>query len=381
MICLICLLFMSCSQAQNENGGEVVATVATPVVTANQDQETVDYELVFCLDATGSMSGLISTAKEKIWDIVSGISQSQDIGQIKLGMVFYRDHGDNFVTKAYELTTNIDSVYSELLAIGAQGGGDAPESVNASLDEAISKMTWSTKSNAYQTVFLVGDCPPHMDYNEIKYPEICKVANKKGIIINTIKLGTSCQSAVYHFKEIARLTNGSYQQLGQNAKDYVISTPYDDSINMISRKIDESKIYYGSTTIKTQMYSKKSKTLKFYDDASISANSSRATFNGTKAGKDNWFGYNELIQDVNDGKVKLDSITVAYLPDEFKTITKEEQKVLLTTMQTERQQNIAELDALVKAKDKYVRTEKTKNNGKESFSEKVIETMKIQAKR
>ena len=39
------------------------------------------------------------------------------------------------------------------------------------------------------------------------------------------------------------------------------------------------------------------------------------------------------------------------------------------------------LDVLVKQKDVYIRTEKANNSGEESFSDKVIETMKVQAKR
>ena len=254
------LSFAISCQAQDQT--EQVDTPA--VVTVIEEPETKDYELVFALDATGSMSGLISTAKEKIWDIVSGVSQSQEVKSLKLGMVFYRDRGDQFVTKVYPLTGNIDSIYSELLAIGAGGGGDAPESVNLALDKAIENMLWSTDLNAYRTVFLVGDCAPHMDYNETKYPAICASANKKHIVINTIKLGTQCGDAIFHFKEIARLTQGSYQQLDQHAKDVVIATPYDDSINVYSRNIDESKIYYGSVSQKEVMYSKKGKAVGFY---------------------------------------------------------------------------------------------------------------------
>ncbi|MBT8326307.1 MAG: hypothetical protein KJP21_01205, partial [Bacteroidia bacterium] len=115
---IICMAF-SCQGQDTEQPDSL------PVQTVSIEPVTKDYELVFALDATGSMSGLISTAKEKIWDIVSGVSQSQEVKSLKLGMVFYRDRGDQFVTKVYPMTENIDSIYSELLAIGAAGGGDA----------------------------------------------------------------------------------------------------------------------------------------------------------------------------------------------------------------------------------------------------------------
>lgn len=380
-IAVLFILFAGCTQAQSpQDENQTFATIVLPEqATVAENQQA--YEIVFCLDATGSMGGLIGTAKEKIWDIVSGISQSQDVSKVKLGLVFYRDRGDAFITKTYPLSENIDSLYSQLLAIQAQGGGDAPESVNKSLDEAVNKMPWSENDQTFRTVFLVGDCPPHMDYNETRYPETCKNANEKNVVINTIKLGYSCTDAVAHFKEIATLTNGTYQQLDQHATDVVVNTPYDDSIVHYSRYIDESKIYYGSTTQKEVMNNKKDMSLKLYDKSSANASSSRAKYNYTAAGRANWFGSNELVQDVIEGKVSLDTLTKEQLPAELQEKTKEEQLTMVLQKQQERVYNMNRLDVLVKQKDVYIRTEKTKNGEEDSFSEKVIETMKVQAKR
>ncbi len=189
-------------------------------------------EIVFCLDATGSMSGLIGTAKEKIWSIVTELVQDTSTNtQVKLGMVFYRDRGDRFVTKHIQLTEDIDSVYHELLMIQAEGGGDTPESVNQGLYEAITQNPWSTNRNVYKAIFVVGDCPPHMDYqDDVKYTESCVLAAEKGIVINTIKLGNTCKKAITHFKKMAECSNGNFLQLSQHAQDIVIATPFDDEI-------------------------------------------------------------------------------------------------------------------------------------------------------
>ncbi len=352
-----------------------------PQPTAIQEDTTLNYEIVFCLDATGSMSGLISTAKEKIWDIVTGVSQNQEVKKIKLGMIFYRDKGDQFVTKFYPLTENIDSIYTELLAIGAAGGGDAPESVNLALHEAVSKMKWSKVASTFRTIFLVGDCPPHMDYNEVKYPESCATANQKNIVINTIKLGTSCGDAIPHFKKIATLTNGTYLQLGQNATDVVINTPYDDSIVHYSKLIDESKIYYGSAATKEVMYLNKTKSIELYDKSSKTSTVSRAQYNSSTAGKENGFGRNELVQEIIENKISLDSIKPADLPDELKDLSKEEQLKTVEKLKVEREVNMKKLDEYVKQKDTYIRTEKAKSPEKESFSEEVVKTLKVQSKK
>lgn len=351
----------------------------TEIQTPSEDT-TQNYEIVFCLDATGSMAGLISTAKEKIWDIVSGVSQEQHVKKLKLGMIFYRDKGDQFVTKFYPLTENIDSIYTELLVIGANGGGDAPESVNLAIHEAVSKMKWSQDVNTFKTVFLVGDCPPHMDYNEVKYDVSCATANQKGVVINTIKLGTACTDAIPHFKKIAQLTNGNYQQLGQNASDVVIATPFDDSIVFYSKLIDESKLYYGNSSTQTIMYENKTKSLELYDKSSKTSTVSRAKYNSSSVGKKNGYGNNELIQAVLENEVSLDTLKKEDLPKEMQGLAKEEQIKLVEKMSSERIENQKKLEEYVKQKDAYVRQEKAKTPGKESFSEEVINVMKVQAK-
>jgi Mg-chelatase subunit ChlD len=375
------VLFMSCSTKSAESSEAETTLVEVSNVAAVDTIERLDYEIVFCLDATGSMSGLITTAKEKIWDIVSGIAQSQEVNSIKLGMIFYRDKGDVFVTRSYPLTENIDSIYSELLKIQAQGGGDAPESVNQALHEAVSDMTWSVEDHAYRTIFLVGDCPPHMDYNETKYEASCSLANETHIIINTIKLGMGCPDAIPHFQKIASLTQGLYKQIGQEAEDYVISTPFDDSINYFNFQIDDSKIYYGSRSEKDIMYLKKGKSIEFYNDASVTSNSARAKFNASKSGKKNRYGKNELVQDIIENKIVLDSIAIGSLPDEFKDLSPEEQKVKVAEIKEERLKNEAKLDALLKKQDEYIRSEKATSSEKKSFSDDVINTMKKQAEK
>ena len=98
-------------------------------------------DVVFVLDTTGSMSGLIQTAKEKIWSIASTMASAQPTPEIRIGLVGYRDRGDAYVTRVVDLTDDLDSVYAQLMAFQAGGGGDTPESVNQALYEAVQNMS------------------------------------------------------------------------------------------------------------------------------------------------------------------------------------------------------------------------------------------------
>jgi hypothetical protein len=64
-------------------------------------------EVAFVLDTTGSMGPLIEGAKRKIWSIATAIVDANPHAEIRMGLVAYRDIGDEYVTKKFEPTTDI----------------------------------------------------------------------------------------------------------------------------------------------------------------------------------------------------------------------------------------------------------------------------------
>ena len=111
------------------------AKTITNIETPGSAQQNHRIEVVFVLDTTSSMSGLIQAAKEKIWSIASTMASAQQNPDIKIGLVAFRDRGDTYVTKILNLSTDLDSMYAKLMDFRAQGGGDTPESVNQALHE------------------------------------------------------------------------------------------------------------------------------------------------------------------------------------------------------------------------------------------------------
>jgi hypothetical protein len=148
--------------------------------TGPTSQSKPRIEVCFVLDTTGSMGGLIEGAKQKIWSIANEMISAQPTPELKLGLIGYRDRGDDYVVKSFNLTDDIDAIYGRLREFQAAGGGDTPESVNEALAEAIHKMPWSSDKTVLKIIFLVGDAPPHMDYpNSPKYPDLCRDAAKR----------------------------------------------------------------------------------------------------------------------------------------------------------------------------------------------------------
>jgi hypothetical protein len=139
--------------------------VAPPAQIAQAPRPRV--ELVFALDTTGSMSGLIEGAKRKIWSIASFVARGQPTPDLRVGLVAYRDVGDEYVTRVYDLDDDLDRVYRRLLSFRADGGGDGPEHVARALTEGVHKMSWSKDDGqVVRLLYLVGDAPPHLDYHD-----------------------------------------------------------------------------------------------------------------------------------------------------------------------------------------------------------------------
>src|SRR3977135_1647926 len=110
-------------------------------------------EVAFVLDTTGSMGGLIEGAKQKIWSIATAIVDSNPEADIRMGLAAYRDRGYYSVTKKFELTTDSQDLYANLLELKARGGGDWPESVNEALDVAVNKLRWTPSSHTRRIAF------------------------------------------------------------------------------------------------------------------------------------------------------------------------------------------------------------------------------------
>jgi Mg-chelatase subunit ChlD len=350
-----------------------------------QENETASkIQVVFALDCTGSMGGLIQAAKDKIWSIATSMSQTQSAVDISFGFVFYRDKGDQFVTKHIQLTSDMDLVYRELMDMQARGGGDTPESVNQALFESIQDLKWDQSKEVYKVVFLVGDAPPHMDYaNDIKYPETCHEAIKKDIIINTIQCGNMRETTPI-WQDIAQRGGGEYLQLGQTGNEVVIRCPHDIEISRLMDVIDGTRIYYGTFEMRVKSEEKVKASEKIKGQASADVQAKRAEFNYSNVNNNaSYLGSNELISDLQAGKAKLEEVPVEQLPDNMKKMTVQQRKDFVESMIAKRKEAEAKLASQLKERSAYVEKE-TEKLGEEavndSFSGQVHKVMVTQAK-
>ncbi len=320
----------------------------SPVPLAHPAAARARVEIVFVLDTTGSMGGLIEGAKAKIWAIANAISGRDPAPEVKFGLVAYRDRCDDYVVKHYGLTDDTDMTFRHLSEFRAAGGGDMPEDVNAGLAEAVDAIQWNAGERVLKIIFLVGDAPPHMDYpDQEQYPEICARAVKKGIVINTIQCGGE-RSTVRPWKEIAQMGLGEYASILQDGGVRVYATPYDEEMAAVSLELGGTAVPYGSDAAHTSVREK----LASSSAAPASSTADRLSY--TTRRKKVVFGDDELLAALDEGKLRLEDINPRLLPDDLRNLAPADLRRALDRRRTERDHLLARADELRRKRDEYL---------------------------
>jgi Mg-chelatase subunit ChlD len=341
-------------------------------------------EVVFCLDTTGSMGGLIDAAKKKIWAISNQIAAGKPTPRLKVGLVAFRDRGDAYITKVFDLTEDLDSIYGHLMSFQAQGGGDFPESVNQALHESVTKIKWSKNKKTLKMIFLVGDAPPHMDYaDDVKYPETCKLAVQNDIIINTVQCGNHAETMKY-WKDICHRAEGSYVQISAaGGPVVVVRTPFDGDLAKINGELARSTVTYGSLRRQAEGKAKADAAAALPGPAAVE----RAAFSGRSGGAGGFggaaSGY-DLVDAVKKGTVKLKELKKEELPEEMQKMTLEEREAHLKKLDQRRLDLNKQAVELDRKRGEYIAKELAKdkkNAARDSFDNQVLRILQTQAVR
>lgn len=336
-----------------------------PPVVDPLSNERPKVEVAFVLDTTGSMGGLIQAAKEKIWSIASTMASAQPAPEIRMGLVAYRDRGDAYVTRVLDLSADLDSMYATLMDFEANGGGDGPESVNQALHDAIHKLSWSQDDQTYRVLFLVGDAPPHMDYqDDVKWPVSLDTARVRGIRVNSIQCGRD-PATTEQWRKIADTGDGNYFQVEQAGSAVAISTPYDERLAKLSAKLDGTRLYYGDAQDKEKQSRKLEAAVKLHSSASVEAKARRAAFNASAGGETNFLGEKELVQDVSSGRVNLDAIAPKELPEPLRAMSADEQKALVSETAQRRETLKRQMKDLADQRAAFLREKVEESGGAE----------------
>jgi hypothetical protein len=174
--------------------------------TAKTSPKKVD--ICFTVDATGSMGDEINYLKEDMMHIIQSLKKSSPCTEIRVGSVFYRDKGDEYVTRKFDFSPYAENALMFIGNQNAGGGGDFPEAVEEGLRVSNEELNWSIEAVA-KINFLILDAPPHAN-EQGKIQEQIRIAALKGIKIIPITASGIDASTEILMKQMAIVTNGEY---------------------------------------------------------------------------------------------------------------------------------------------------------------------------
>jgi Mg-chelatase subunit ChlD len=343
-------------------------------------------EMVFVVDTTGSMSGLIEGAKQKIWGIVNQVMQESQVSSVRIGLVAYRDRGDDYLAQVIPLTDDLDKVYTVLMHYDARGGGDYAEDVRSALVATLNDIEWSPAANDLsQIVFLVGDAPPHDDYDDAADTLVTAAAAvRRGIIVNTVRCGLSAETE-RAWQAIAQYGNGQYFSIAQDGGVQAISTPYDEHMGELASRLGSTFIAFGGGAGADGVEARKELSRRVatvessvLDSAPSVAKAERAVNKAINSKA--YMG--DLLQNIENGSVTLDSVNPAELPADLQALSPDERRQEIEKRLAERRTIRGQIMSLSKQRQAYLEDEQKRARvKKDGFDEVVSKTLKEQMAR
>lgn len=343
---------------------------------------TKPVDLVICLDVSGSMNGLIDSARLKLWDVVNELAKIKPTPMLRVAVYSYGGQGANYpadkgyIHKEIDLTTDLDAVYEKLNALKISGH---IEYVTGVSKRAIEEQKWSDEKGALKLLFVCGNEEADQDTG-VSYEDLGKLAKDKGVVVNTIYCGPSNDNIYPGWKAVAELCGGKHANIDMDkAAKQVVSTPYDKELNELSGKLNTTYVAYGKDG------KEKAENQKKQDDnaqkAAPGAGASRAEAKGgSQYRNDAW----DLLDRMkNDPKFDLKSLKEEDLCDEMKKLKPDEREGYLKKKAEEREEikkKIAELSA---KRAKHIEEEQKKaprSDGEKALDDALKATIRTQAK-
>jgi hypothetical protein len=222
-----------------------LATNAVADTVAADDSRDVD--LVIALDISGSMEGLIESAKQRLWDITNELARARPTPALRVAVLSYGrpSYGEQagFVRVDLPFTADLDTVNATLFAFQTDGGD---EYVSRAIQTSLDKLEWSQDADALKIVFVAGNESAEQD-PRLTIESATAAAARRGVVVNAIYCGDDGSADARGWQKVAANTNGLYASIDQNAAAVAnVATPFDAPLATLNDQLNRTYIAFGA---------------------------------------------------------------------------------------------------------------------------------------
>lgn len=341
------------------------------LVNQQQNQQR-KIQVAILFDTSGSMNGLLSQAKSRIWNIVNTLTTFKYNGQTPAFEFALYDYGNSTISaeKQYvrcisPLTTDLDDISAKLFGLTTNGG---EEYCAAVIQTALDELKWSKDSRDMKLIYIAGNEP--FNQGPIDYKKSLKNAIGQDVFVNTIYCGQYEQGVREFWYEGAELGEGKYFNINQNEKIKFIATPYDDSISALNTKLNKTYIGYGveGKRKKAEQEAQDANAMSVAKESAVErtmSKSSAAYVNTTWDLVDYSLSNPKALKDIKDED----------LPEEMRGKTIEQKEKILEEKRNERAEIQSKVAQLGGKRQEYIDNELKNTAGDDDFGKAIAKSL------
>ena len=327
------------------------------------------------IDVSGSMEGLIEQAKAQLWNMVTimgkakcdGVTPGIEIALYEYGRAT-NDRKTGFIKQLSPFTSDLDQLSQELFKLTTNGSENyCGQVIYTSLNE----LKWDTSSSSYKVIFISGN--ESFLQGTLPYIKACDLANKKGVIVNTIYCGDRLQGIQEHWDLAGECGNGSYTNINQDARIEDIPTPYDSTLVVLNGKLNGTYLWYGENGANAYNMQATVDQSNFSNNKSAGLKRANVKSNSKLYSNAQW----DLIDASNADTTFYKKVDMKTLPDSLKNSSRDQLQKVISAKNSERVLIQNDIQKVSKQRSDFIATEKAKNGGSniatlESEVEKII---------
>jgi hypothetical protein len=306
------------------------------------------------------MRGLIDSARAKLWEIVNEIAEVKPTPRLRVGLFTYGSPNlstpsRGWVVRQLDLTDDLDTVYSRMMAMSTNGGD---EYVGWVLNDALQTMSWSTDSNAVKLIVVAGNESADQAAGYVNFRSVAETARGRGIIINAIYAGHRERGIAEHWDQVALHGGGNFSAIDMEYGTVQIATPQDKILLKLNAELNATYVPYGkrgNAGAANQVEQDRNA-----DNLGEQSAASRVTAKSTAVYSNvQW----DLVDAAEQEDFDVESVPAADLPEPMQTMTKKERKKYVKSMRRTRRAVQQRIQEVSKEREEHLKDARKKRKG------------------